>query len=141
MSIKSQLRSDKAAVSLSLLCVAHCFLAPSFIILSSAVASFTIDNEFIHKFILFVAVPISIYALYTGYKNHKDFSYIPMGIFGLIALVVSRVLRWRCMIRNIEIRNRVSDLCFPLLFLGKASKSNESQRFSYTFPSQSFKKR
>lgn len=92
MSIKSQLRSDKAAVSLSLLCVAHCFLAPSFIILSSAVASFTIDNEFIHKFILFVAVPISIYALYTGYKNHKDFSYIPMGIFGLIALVIAVIL-------------------------------------------------
>ena len=72
MSIKTQLRSDKAAMSLSFLCVAHCFFAPSFIILSSAFASFTVDNEFVHKFILFVAVPISIYALYTGYKNHKD---------------------------------------------------------------------
>ena len=58
----------------------------------SAVASFTIDNEFIHKFILFVAVPISIYALHTGYKNHKDSSYIPMGIFGLIALVIAVIL-------------------------------------------------
>ena len=92
MSIKSQLRSDKAAVSLSLLCVAHCFLAPSFIILSSAFVSFTIDNEFIHKFILFVAVPISIYALYTGYKNHKNFSYIPMGVFGIIALFIAVIL-------------------------------------------------
>jgi len=92
MSIKSQLRSDKAAVSLSLLCVAHCFLAPSFIILSSAVVSFTIDNEFIHKFILFVAVPISIYALYTGYKNHKNFTYIPMGVFGIIALFIAVIL-------------------------------------------------
>jgi len=92
MSIKSQLRSDKAAVSLSLLCVAHCFLAPSFIILSSAVVSFRIDNEFIHKFILFVAVPISIYALYTGYKNHKNFSYIPMGVFGIIALFIAVIL-------------------------------------------------
>jgi len=92
MSIKSQLRSDKAAVSLSLLCVAHCFLAPSFIILSSAVVSFRIDNEFIHKFILFVAVPISIYALYTGYKNHKNFTYIPMGVFGIIALFIAVIL-------------------------------------------------
>ena len=92
MSIKTQLRTDKAAVSLSLLCVAHCFFAPSFIILSSAFASFAVDNEFVHKFILFIAVPISVYALYTGYKNHKDFSYIPIGVFGLFALVTAVIL-------------------------------------------------
>jgi hypothetical protein len=92
MSIKTQLKTDKAAVSLSLLCVAHCFFAPSFIILSSAFASFTIDNEFVHKFILFIAVPISTYALLKGYKNHKDFSYIPMGAFGLFALIIAVLL-------------------------------------------------
>ena len=92
MSIKTQLKTDKAAVSLSLLCVAHCFFAPSFIILSSAFASFTIDNEFVHKFILFIAVPISTYALLKGYKNHKDFSYIPMGVFGLFALIIAVLL-------------------------------------------------
>ena len=92
MSIKTQLTTDKAAMSLSFLCVAHCFFAPSFIILSSAFASFTVDNEFVHKFILFVAVPISIYALYTGYKNHKDISFIPIGAFGLIALVAAVLL-------------------------------------------------
>ena len=58
MSIKSQLNTDKAAMSLSLF-VLHCFFAPSFIILTSAFASFTVDNEFIHKFILFVAVPVA----------------------------------------------------------------------------------
>ena len=84
MSIKTQLTTDKAAMSLSFLCVAHCFFAPSFIILSSAFASFTVDNEFVHKFILFVAVPISIYALYTGYKNHKDISFIPTGVLALL---------------------------------------------------------
>ena len=92
MSIKTQLTTDKAAMSLSFLCVAHCFFAPSFIILSSAFASFTVDNEFVHKFILFVAVPISVYALYTGYKNHKDFSYIPIGAIGLFALVTAIIL-------------------------------------------------
>jgi len=89
MSIKTQLTTDKAAMSLSVLCVAHCFFAPSFIILSSAFASFAVDNEFVHKFILFVAVPISTYALYTGYKNHKDISFIPTGVLGLIALVTA----------------------------------------------------
>mgnify|MGYP003344293585 CR=1 FL=1 len=89
MSIKSQLSTDKAAISLSLICVAHCFFAPSFIILTSALASFTVDNEFIHKFILFVAVPVSVYALYAGYRNHKDISFIPIAIIGLISLVLA----------------------------------------------------
>ena len=92
MSIKTQLTTDKAAMSLSFLCVAHCFFAPSFIILSSAFASFTVDNEFVHKFILFVAVPISTYALYKGYENHKDFSYIPLGAFGLFTLIMAVLL-------------------------------------------------
>ena len=89
MSIKSQLNTDKAAVSLSLICVAHCFFAPSFIILTSAFASFTVDNEFIHKFILFVAVPVSVYALYAGYKNHRETSFIPIGAIGLISLILA----------------------------------------------------
>ena len=89
MSIKSQLNTDKAAVSLSLICVAHCFFAPSFIILTSAFASFTVDNEFIHKFILFVAVPVSVYALYAGYKNHREISFIPIGAIGLISLILA----------------------------------------------------
>ena len=89
MSIKSQLNTDKAAMSLSFICVAHCFFAPSFIILSSAFASFTVDNEFIHKFILFVAVPVSVYALYAGYKNHKETSFILIGAIGLISLILA----------------------------------------------------
>jgi len=89
MSIKSQLNTDKAAMSLSLICVAHCFFAPSFIILTSAFASFTVDNEFIHKFILFVAVPVSVYALYAGYKNHRETSFIPIGVIGLIGLILA----------------------------------------------------
>ena len=89
MSIKSQLNTDKAAMSLSLICVAHCFFAPSFIILTSAFASFTVDNEFIPKFILFVAVPVSVYALYAGYKNHRETSFIPIGVIGLIGLILA----------------------------------------------------
>ena len=37
-------------------------------------------------------MPISTYALYTGYKNHKDISFIPTGVLGLIALVTAVLL-------------------------------------------------
>ena len=81
-----QLRSDKFAISLSLVCVAHCFFVPSFIILSSSLYVSAIDNEFVHNLILFFAVPISLLALSLGYKNHGKALYFLVGLIGLVIL-------------------------------------------------------
>mgnify|MGYP001239643897 FL=1 len=80
------MNSDKVAVTLSTACVLHCFFAPSFIILTSGFLSISIDNEFVHYLILLLAVPISSFALYLGWKNHKNTSFLPFGIIGLLAL-------------------------------------------------------
>ena len=69
--IKTQLASDKFAMTISMACVAHCFFTPTFLILTSGIFSFSLDNEFVHKLIVLIAVPVSIYALSLGYKNHK----------------------------------------------------------------------
>ena len=90
--IKTQQNSDKIAMTLSIICVIHCFFVPSFLILGAGYLSFAIDNEFVHKAIVLLAVPISIFALSIGYKNHKTSSFIPMAIFGLILLVLAVVL-------------------------------------------------
>ena len=90
--LKTQQTSDKLAMTLSMICVVHCFFVPSFIILSAGYLSFAIDNEFVHKLIVLLALPISIFALYIGYKNHKTSSFIPMAIFGLVLLVLAVVL-------------------------------------------------
>ena len=84
--LKTQMNSDKVAVTLSTACVLHCFFAPSFIILTSGFLSISIDNEFVHYLILLLAVPISSFALYLGWKNHKNTSFLPFGIIGLLAL-------------------------------------------------------
>ena len=89
--IKTQITADKFAVTLALACAAHCFFTPSFLILTSGFLSFSVDNEFIHALILLVATPISIYALFVGYRNHKTFSFLPVGILGLF-LLLSAVL-------------------------------------------------
>ena len=89
--IKTQYTTDKFAMALSLACAAHCFFSPSFLILTSGFLSFSVDNEFIHALILLVATPISIYALFVGYRNHKTFSFLPVGILGLF-LLLSAVL-------------------------------------------------
>lgn len=90
--IKSQYVSDKFAMGLSLACVLHCFFVPSFLILSSGMLSISLDNEFVHKLLVLVAVPISSFALIKGYKYHKTFSFISFGILGLVALILAVLL-------------------------------------------------
>ena len=86
---RTQLINDKLAMALSSACAIHCFLTPSFVLLTSGLISFSFDNEFVHNLILFVAVPISLYALISGYSNHKIFYLLPIGIVGLSALVLA----------------------------------------------------
>ena len=70
---------------------------PSFVILSAGFLSISIDNEFIHKILIFIVVPVSIFALYLGYKNHKTTSFFPAAIIGIIALVSAVVMGERLM--------------------------------------------
>ena len=90
--IKTQQNSDKIAMTLSIICVVHCFFVPSFLILGAGYLSFAIDNEFVHKLIVLLAIPISIFALSIGYKNHKTTSFMPIAIFGLVLLILAVVL-------------------------------------------------
>ena len=92
MSVKSQLRTDKYAASLSFICALHCLLAPSFFILTSGFFALSIDNEFIHNFILFLAIPISSYALISGYRNHKTLNFLFIGFAGLLILISAILL-------------------------------------------------
>ena len=89
---KTQLTTDKFAMGLSMACVVHCFFAPSLIILSFSFLSLSIESEIIHYLIVFLAVPISLFALGLGYKNHDVLSYLYTGAFGLVLLVVAVVL-------------------------------------------------
>ena len=81
--INQQIKSDQTAIALSTICVLHCFLAPSLLIVSAGFLSFSMESELIHKLILLITLPISIFALVLGYINHKNKSFLPIGIIGL----------------------------------------------------------
>ena len=81
--------TDRFAVGLSIACALHCLLVPSFLIVTSGALSLSINNEFIHWTILFLALPISIYALVTGVSNHKDSFVFFLGLAGLITLIAT----------------------------------------------------
>ena len=81
--MNTQVKADKLSITLSLACMIHCLLMPSFLILTSGFLALSIDNELIHKVFLIIVLPVSLYALIAGYQNHKILSYLYLGISGL----------------------------------------------------------
>tara|TARA_B100001057_G_scaffold63371_1_gene56913 strand:- start:15825 stop:16151 length:327 start_codon:yes stop_codon:yes gene_type:complete len=65
---------------------------PAFLIVSTGIFAFTMDNESIHYFILFFAVPVSLFALNRGYKNHKTKNLFLIGITGILILLAAIML-------------------------------------------------
>ena len=85
--MNTQFKADKLSITLSMACMIHCLLMPSFLILTSGFLALTIDNELIHKVFLILVIPISLYALISGFQNHKITSYLYLGISGLWLLI------------------------------------------------------
>ena len=83
---------DKTAISLSALCLVHCLLVPSFLVFLSGYISLSYNNELIHYAILFLAIPVSIYALITGVKNHNSYTYLYVGLLGILTLILAVTL-------------------------------------------------
>ena len=64
--MNTQVKADKLSITLSLACMIHCLLMPSFLILTSGFLALSIDNEFIHKVFLIFD---------RNYKKLKNLTY------------------------------------------------------------------
>ena len=89
---KTQQNSDRFAMGISMACVIHCFFAPSLIVMSYGFLSFSVDSEIVHLVLLLITIPISLFALGIGYKNHEVLSYLLIGIVGLSVLTTAYFL-------------------------------------------------
>ena len=83
---------DKSAIGLSLLCALHCLLFPLAIFLYPNFIYFLPNDETVHLLIVFIVIPISVFALLKGAKLHKKPSIFFIGISGLLTLVVALLL-------------------------------------------------
>ena len=90
--LKTQMTSDKLAISLSAACVIHCLFAPTLIIFAYSFLSFSVESELVHYIILMLALPISALALILGYRNHKVLSFLMIGIAGLSLMLLAVLL-------------------------------------------------
>ena len=50
------------------------------------------ESELVHYLILGTAVPISLLALFLGFKNHQTYSFFYIGIIGLILMTLAVIL-------------------------------------------------
>ena len=90
--MNTQLNSDKLAMALSFVCALHCLFVPSFLILSSGFLAISLDNVLVHQLLLIFVVPVSLYALLSGYRNHKISWVLLSGACGLVLLFLAVLL-------------------------------------------------
>ena len=80
------MKTDKAAIGLSLLCVVHCLVTPIAIVMFPALAVTFLEGESVHYALLFLVLPISLFSLLLGCRKHGQRNILLLGIFGLFLL-------------------------------------------------------
>ena len=89
---KSIIKVDKAAIGLSLLCVAHCLLTPLAIVMLPALGATFLEDERFHYALLFLVLPTSLFSLSLGCRKHGHREILAIGLVGLFLLFLTVIL-------------------------------------------------
>ncbi len=83
-------RADRVAITLSALCLVHCLVIPVALLAAPAVGVAVLGTETaVHWLLLGVAVPVSVYALWHGYRQHRQSLCVVLGAVGLCLMFVA----------------------------------------------------
>lgn len=89
---KAMIRSvsfvDRFAIGVSALCIAHCLIMPILLVALPVLGSSILGSEAVHLSLVYAVIPSSIFALSIGCTQHKRASFLLLGIFGLVFLVL-----------------------------------------------------
>ena len=84
--------ADVSAVGLSSLCLVHCLMLPVVVSVYPATIAVTLSDEVFHLFMVLMAIPISVFALFFGCRSHKSYSVGLTGALGIGLLFTSAFL-------------------------------------------------
>lgn len=89
--IRSTTWGDRIAITVSMLCAIHCLLLPILLVALPALSTTIIADEVVHLVLVVVAIPFSLFALTLGCKLHQRKSFIAIGVFGLVLMLLALV--------------------------------------------------
>ena len=78
--------ADKAAISLSGLCLLHCLALPILVAIYPVAFAVSLSEEFFHWAMVMMAIPISIASLFIGCQKHKKRQVLLLGGIALVLL-------------------------------------------------------
>lgn len=79
---------DKLAIGLSILCLVHCLALPIAVLVAPALEAAVLGTESpVHWVLLALALPVSCYALWHGFRHHGHRNALVLGIAGLAVMV------------------------------------------------------
>ena len=84
--------ADKTAISLSLLCALHCLATPVLITVLPSAIALRLENEIFHLWMLIAVVPISLFALTLGCREHRNLGVAGSGTMGIALMCVAIML-------------------------------------------------
>ena len=84
--------ADGAGIAASALCLVHCLASPLLLVVGSALPFGSETDHLIHMGLLAFVVPVSGYALITGFRHHGLRLPITLGTLGVAGLVVAATL-------------------------------------------------
>ncbi len=79
--------TDRAAISLSFLCLAHCLILPLLLVILPSLTVLNLDNEMFHLGMVVFVIPTSLYALTLGCRKHQHYQLLAIGFLGLTFLL------------------------------------------------------
>ncbi len=67
-----QALGDKTAISLSVLCTIHCLALPLLVVYLPTIGALNLSDEAFHQWMVIAVIPISLFALTLGCKQHQS---------------------------------------------------------------------
>lgn len=79
---------DRFAIGLSVLCLVHCLALPVLVLVAPALEAAVLGTESpVHWVLLALALPVSCYALWHGFRHHGHRSVLVLGVVGLALML------------------------------------------------------
>ena len=79
---------DRAAISISALCILHCLATPVLLIAIPVISSTFLADEQFHRVLVAIILPVSVIAFSLGCRRHRDSVVLVLGGIGLFFLIL-----------------------------------------------------